>query len=357
LGVTPSRTVSGTSGNDRLTGSTSNDLMSGGAGIDLFWGGNGNDVLVGGSGIDVLNGEGGDNVILSGDAKGGVDSSRSIVFAGSGDDVILNMSMAARGQSVFDELYVAGNRIGSVDDMVSLVNKLQSDGDANTKAIYVGDYLRLELGNDRSVTILHWDTNGADVSGRMGSAAKSLADNMASGFVTLKGDGGKDYLTGTYADDAISGEGGDDVLMGSAGHDKLTGGWGRDSFIVGDGKDTITDFKADWDSLVVYHDFEGLGSSKSDALAKLGGEGIDSPDELLEFVRLLESDGSGQTDASISGNDLYLVFERNAQGQVVDGVRLEGVVDATVARTALYNAGADNTNSADIGAFADFDAA
>jgi hypothetical protein len=48
------KTLSGTSGKDRLTGTSGNDLMEGKGGDDMIWAKNGSDVLIGGAGKDAF---------------------------------------------------------------------------------------------------------------------------------------------------------------------------------------------------------------------------------------------------------------------------------------------------------------
>lgn len=98
-------------------------------------------------------------------------------------------------------------------------------------------------------------------------------DDPDAGFfgITLKGDTGRDKLTGTKFDDLLLGRkgsdqliggAGDDVLKGGryrdrldggAGDDLLKGGGGKDTFVFtfGEGQDTVLDFKPGTDKLLI----------------------------------------------------------------------------------------------------------
>ncbi|MDO8911434.1 MAG: Ig-like domain-containing protein [Phenylobacterium sp.] len=83
--------------------------------------------------------------------------------------------------------------------------------------------------------------------------------NGAGGADNLFGGNGGDQLFGGAGIDQLSGENGSDTLSGGAGNDILTGGNGPDRFVFGAGfgNDTITDFKAQNDSIQIDHTLVG----------------------------------------------------------------------------------------------------
>ncbi|MDP3868843.1 calcium-binding protein [Phenylobacterium sp.] len=115
--------------------------------------------------------------------------------------------------------------------------------------------------------------NGANILGTVKSDALSGTEaderieggngddtvNGAGGADNLFGGNGGDQLFGGAGIDQLSGENGSDTLSGGAGNDILTGGNGPDRFVFGAGfgNDTITDFKAQNDSIQIDHTMVG----------------------------------------------------------------------------------------------------
>lgn len=115
--------------------------------------------------------------------------------------------------------------------------------------------------------------NGADVIGTVKSDVLSGTEaderieggngddtvNGAGGADSLSGGNGGDKLYGGAGIDQLSGENGSDTLDGGAGNDLLTGGNGPDRFVfsAGFGNDTITDFKAQNDTIQIDHNLVG----------------------------------------------------------------------------------------------------
>ncbi|MDO8802619.1 Ig-like domain-containing protein [Phenylobacterium sp.] len=83
--------------------------------------------------------------------------------------------------------------------------------------------------------------------------------NGYDGADNLFGGNGGDRLFGGAGIDQLSGENGSDTLDGGAGNDILTGGNGPDRFVFGAGfgNDTITDFKAQNDTIQIDHNLVG----------------------------------------------------------------------------------------------------
>ena len=77
-------------------------------------------------------------------------------------------------------------------------------------------------------------------------------------------------ITGGSGPDSLAGTAGPDRLIGLAGRDTLTGGGGRDQFVynsVQDGVDTVTDFTANYDTLVLTGLLQSLGIHSANPLA------------------------------------------------------------------------------------------
>ena len=83
--------------------------------------------------------------------------------------------------------------------------------------------------------------------------------NGSGGADNLFGGNGGDQLFGGAGIDQLFGENGSDTLEGGAGNDILTGGNGPDRFVFGTGfgNDTITDFKAQNDTIQIDHNLVG----------------------------------------------------------------------------------------------------
>jgi len=54
---------------------------------------------------------------------------------------------------------------------------------------------------------------------------------------------------------------------------------------------------------------------------------LSTGEDIVEFVRYIESDGDRATDAILDGNDIIFVFNRNDEGGITDSIRLEGVLN------------------------------
>lgn len=124
-GITFSKVINGTSGNDSLVGTNGNDLIIGLEGNDRIAGGNGNDCIVGGGGNDQISGDNGDDII---DAGAGNDQ----VAGGNGDETIFGgdgTDTIDGGNGVDHVFGGAGNdtMTGSNGD-----DNLQGDGGSDT---------------------------------------------------------------------------------------------------------------------------------------------------------------------------------------------------------------------------------
>lgn len=233
--VSDSRSLKGTSGNDRITGGAVDNRIDGGAGKDRLFGGEGNDTLIGGTGNDVLNGGAGNDTALFTGSKDisvnlaktgaqktghGVDTLASIenVTSGSGDDVLTGNKAAniLIGNSGNDTLTGgAGHDVldgGAGKDLLNGGSGRDTalfDGKAGaTVSLSVSGYQNTGYGRDKLVSIEN-----------------------------LTGGSGKDRLTGNTAANELAGNAGNDVLNGGGGNDRLSGGKGDDVLDGGKGSD------------------------------------------------------------------------------------------------------------------------
>jgi VCBS repeat-containing protein len=173
----------------------------------------------------------------------------------------------------------------------------------------------------------------------------------------LSGTAGNDTLTGGAGNDSLNGKGGDDILNGQAGNDLIKGGTGNDSLTGGDGDDVLNGGKGD-DILI--------GGSGNDILT--GGDGndifiwnatdmgtatapahdqitdFDSNNDVINLADLL-SDGSHTIEGIETGSGDLQLNIKDAGGNVVQEIELQGVSVATTAPQLLddlLNSGAIN---------------
>ena len=96
------------------------------------------------------------------------------------------------------------------------------------------------------------------------------------------------------------------MLVGGRGNDTITGGRGRDSVVYEVGGDIITDYHIKQDTLIF--DFTG------DRYV------IDSKDDLVMFVNIIEHDTDNETDAILNGSDLYPNFGDNTNYIMIENI-------------------------------------
>lgn len=210
-------TITGNSGNDRLTGKAGDDILNGNGGADSLFGGTGNDRLSGGTGADKLYGGAGNDVLDGG-------SSADLMVGGDGNDT-----------------YVVDN----VSDRV--------------------------LEGPKSGT----DTVQASVTFKLGANIENL---ILTGSDPIKGTGNAldNVLTGNDEANTLRGLDGKDTLDGGAGLDTLIGGIGSDKFVFSTKPsslgnfDTITDFSHfEGDKIVlsatIYAEFDQLTHMDADS--------------------------------------------------------------------------------------------
>lgn len=168
-----------------IIGDAGNDTLSSGAGNDHLVGGEGNDVLVGNVGNDALEGGAGADTLIGGD----------------GND---------------NFVYRAGE--SAAEDKI--------DGGAGVDTLFFAS----ETGSNLSVLLEDsMLTNIEQVSGMSGNDTFN-AWPLSNG-ITMRGEGGDDYLAGGAGNDTLLGGIGNDRLVGRAGTDTMVGGDGSDTFI------------------------------------------------------------------------------------------------------------------------------
>ncbi|MGO4389335.1 hypothetical protein AB4Y85_17545 [Microvirga sp. 2YAF29] len=242
------RTLTGTTGADRLLGGFNHDTLIGGLGSDI---------LLGGAGADVF-----------------------MYHAGDGTDTITDFKF-------------------SEGDRIALMNtKATSYGDLDISAI-AGGYL-VSFAGGGSLTILTSETLSAawfafNSTGQSGPSTKPTSGNdeitgtskanvvdALAGNDVIDGLAGNDRLSGNAGDDTIDGGAGSDVLNGGAGDDYVDGGDGADKIYGGDGYDILyggagnDQIRGENDDDMLYGD-DGNDTLRGDSGHDLldGGEGND----------------------------------------------------------------------------------
>ncbi len=270
VGTTSGETLIGMRGNDTIRGGDGDDVLSAGRGDDVVWAGTGdtgNDTVFGGTGDDVLAGGAGDDLIVGGDANGagltamdlGEQAGFDTLYGGAGNDTLIAGS-ADEGKA----LTTGGARnilyAGSGDDLVI--------GDNGADVLGGG------VGSDRL------DGNGGHDT--LYGAAGNDTLNGNSGNNQIFAGGGNDLLEGGGGDDMMFNGTGTDTVVGGDGSDTLWGGGGDDTLIGGDGSDTfafaanngsdtITDFDVSEDILLfdttitVFTDVASVQAAASEA--------------------------------------------------------------------------------------------
>lgn len=203
----------------------------------------------------------------------------------------------------------AGDRLELRDLMNQLIPSWEQDnpfGDGHLRLVQQGDDVMLQLsvdarGEDWRDMVLFQGHQAGDFT------AFNLdgfpADGSEPVGEVIQGSGDNDYLEGTTGGDTISGYGGDDTLYGYAGRDKLVGGdnndyldggLGEDTVLGGDGDDYISAGAGDRAVGGKGNDYITLYSAAESSTTLFGGAGADTFDVQL--------DRAG-ADAFIAGGD------------------------------------------------------
>jgi Ca2+-binding RTX toxin-like protein len=289
-------TLTGGVADDRLDGGVDDDVINGNAGNDTGTGGEGNDTILGGSGNDELNGGVGNDRTLG-------HSGDDTLTGGAGDDFLAGST---------------GNDLIRDDAVASLqfIKAISYDGN----------------GTDTLSSVEHAELNGD------GSDNQIDASDFE-GSVTLRGNGGNDFLIGTAEADVLEGGSGNDILLSAGGADNLDGGDDADTLNGGSGNDVLS------------------GGAGDDILA--GGSGRDNLDAGDGNDRLFGQGATGDTMRGGAGDDLIdggagddiLIDEADADF-VLTNTSMTGNGNDTVVsveRAMLF--GGDSDNRIDTSAF------
>lgn len=327
--------ATGGSGNDTLTGI---ENLIGSFFADTLTGNTGNNRLSGGAGDDVLIGLGGRDVF-----EGGLGSDTVVLTSGASDTlavVSLRSGSGYVGTTGLNPFTLRGieNIIGSsTNDSIEGSNgRNRIDGGAGN------DFINGGLGNDILIggsgidTIDYQQTNGSvtvslAITGPQNTGVAGI--DTISGFENLTGGAGNDRLTGDANDNVINGFFGDDILMGGGGNDTFIGNTGIDLVSFADALAPVVAF-VDATGLqvqtingatIIMSGIEGLiGSAFADMLTGDSGNNI------------LDGGLGADTLTGGNGNDIY--FVDNSGDAVNEGPG--GGID-TVRSTISYTLGAD----------------
>ena len=264
------RTITGTSGNDRVSPTASSLALRSTALNDTIFGLAGNDIIDGGAGMDRM--EGGD-----------------------GNDTFTVDAFVDDGQNSNDDLVVelAG---GGVDRVNALVDYRLADQVEN-------------------LTLL-----GTAVAGFGNTLDNQLIGNTLAnrlygleGTDTILGDAGDDFIDGGAGNDTLLGGDGVDNLLGGDGADKLDGGVGADRLEGGAGNDVYT-----------IDTFSDDGNSANDDVAiEIAGGGTDAVNAAVSYILAAEIENltlSGTNAINGTGNALANVITGNAAANVLSGL-------------------------------------
>ena len=284
-------TIGGREGDDEIYGSAGNETIYGGVGNDTIYGGSGNDILKGQKGNDILNGDAGDDILEGGAGNdtlsGGEGNDKYIFKKGYGQDIINNYYNHGKAENAdYDVLEMQGLKYSECElfmDGNDLIIKVKGTSDSVTiKNCFESEYYRIDnikfidktmsydniveffkttgttisgtSGDDRITSnILSWAK--ATIGGREGNDEIYGSDGNetiygGAGNDTIYGRSGNDILKGQEGNDILNGDEGNDILDGGAGNDTLSGGAGNDRYIFkkGYGQDIIDNYYYHGDS-------------------------------------------------------------------------------------------------------------
>ena len=278
-----------------------------------------------------------------------------------GNDVITDFDANnfRGGESNFDTLNFSFNgqdfSLSTGEDIVDFVRYIESDGDIETDAILDGndiifvfnrnedggitDSIRLEgILNDDGITQSR--LNAASIDSLTDEDVFVAFEETPPAQVNLiTGNRGSDVLEGTSANDIITTSAANGASDSNA----------RDVINLGNiepgsiGNDVITDFDT--------NNFRG-GENNFDTLSfSFNGQdfSLSTGEDIVDFVRYIESDGDIETDAILDGNDIIFVFNRNEDGGITDSIRLEDVFGGDgITQGRLNRASIDRLSDADV---------
>jgi len=237
--------LDGGDGDDTLTGGAQADTAYGGAGKDTILGMGGDDELFGQADADTVDGGDGDDLLVVG-AGGG--SQGQTAIGGFGDDTIVVRDVTLGGEFAVAPTGQSADTYRGDGGMDTLV--------LDTSPLLAADDLLLVSLSNAQLNAYGVDTAlGIEVGIFAGGAGDNVfSAGVFTGRVVMRGNGGKDTLTGGD---------GDDLLDAGIGVDnQLAGGRGDDRFLVGVGSTTRI------------NEFPNAGTDTLD-LAPLGSAGFD----------------------------------------------------------------------------------
>ncbi|MBL4769009.1 MAG: calcium-binding protein [Rhodobacteraceae bacterium] len=256
-------TLLGDTGSDHLYGGNDDDLLNGETWSDQLFGEGGNDTLIGGQGDDLLDGGAGDDRL-----EGGIGRDR--LYGGDGDDLLIagtwsDQLYGGNGADTLDggdgndhleggsgnDLLQGGNGADRIygqagnDRLEGGEERDRLEGGDGNDTLYGGTWSDLIFGDDGD-DFLFGEHGNDGLSGGFGN------DHLegGAGRDKLYGGGGNDFLDGGSWSDELYGGFGNDRLEGGGGGDTMTGGGGNDTFVFNKGNDVITDFDANFDTLL-----------------------------------------------------------------------------------------------------------
>ncbi len=264
------KTMTGTSGSDKLNGGSGNDLLEGVGGNDKLFGRGGDDVLVGGDGNDLLKGLNGDDWLFGQD---GSDTLRGIngndvLDGGAGDDQLWGGSgndtfvfSAGSGKDVVRDFEPGKDKIDlgawSGESLDSMVGRAVSAGGDTVLRFADGSQAVLKNVSLSSLNegsfIFAGSTDEASNPDPQepadpsptdpvdpGTSVPTVPDHPGGAYNTVNGTAGADKIVGRGSNDEIDGRGGNDLLKGGAGDDLLFGGEGNDVLHGSGGNDVLS---------------------------------------------------------------------------------------------------------------------
>ena len=172
-----------------------------------------NDILYGYGGADLINALGGADILYGGD-------STDTLQGGAGNDIyIMNDTSEHTAAEITDS--------AGVDEI-----RFSSTVEGQTFRLYGGDVGidKIIIGTGTSSTAVTTGTTNLNVMASYGVNA-----------LTIIGNNGNNYLTGTLYNDNIQGGAGNDTLEGLGGTNTLVGGLGNDIYYVSSAYDVITE--------------------------------------------------------------------------------------------------------------------
>ena len=247
-------TIYGGSGNDILKGQKGNDILNGDAGDDILEGGAGNDTLSGGDGNDILDGGVGNDTL-----SGGAGNDKYIFKKGYGQDIINNYYNHGKAENAdYDVLEMQGLKYSECElfmDGNDLIIKVKGTSDSVTiKNCFESEYYRIDniKFTDKTMSydniVEFFKTTGTTISGT--SDDDRITSNILSwakatiggreGNDEIYGSDGNETIYGGAGNDTIYGRSGNDILKGQEGNDILNGDEGNDILDGGVGNDTLS---------------------------------------------------------------------------------------------------------------------